>query len=140
MTESRWEHLPHGADIGVRGRGRTLSEAFEQAALALTALVTDPSSVASKCEVEIACSAPDREILFVAWLNEVIFEMATRRMVFGQFEVRIEGDRLSATARGEPVDVGRHAPAVEPKGATYTGLRVCHEPPGEWSAECIVDV
>jgi len=42
--------------------------------------------------------------------------------------------------RGEPVDVARHAPACEPKGATYTALRVAHEADGSWSAGCVVDV
>ena len=32
------------------------------------------------------------------------------------------GHRLQATLWGEPVDVARHAPACEPKGATYTAL------------------
>lgn len=35
----RWEHFPHGADIGVRGFGPTMAAAFEQAALAMTAVV-----------------------------------------------------------------------------------------------------
>ena len=36
-----WEHFPHDADVGVRGFGATAAEAFEQAALALTAVVTN---------------------------------------------------------------------------------------------------
>jgi len=36
-----WEHFPHEADIGVRGRGSSPSAAFEQAALALTAIITN---------------------------------------------------------------------------------------------------
>lgn len=38
---ARWEHFPHQADIGVRGMGATLAQAFEQAALALTAVIVD---------------------------------------------------------------------------------------------------
>ena len=40
-----WEHFPHGADVGVRGVAPTRAGAFEQAALALTAVVTDPAPV-----------------------------------------------------------------------------------------------
>ena len=54
--------------------------------------------------------------------------------------VRIEGTRLRGQLWGEPVDVARHAPACEPKGATYTALRVHEEPDGTWSAACVVDV
>jgi SHS2 domain-containing protein len=53
--------------------------------------------------------------------------------------VRIEGTELQATLWGEPVDVARHAPACESKGATYTALQVAQESEG-WSAACIVDV
>lgn len=134
-----WEHFPHDADIGIRGWGATPAEAFEQAACALTAAVTQ-AKVASQSEAHVSCAAPDLELLFVEWLNAVIYEMAVRRMLFGQFAVRIADGRLEATLRGEPVDVARHAPASEPKGATYTALKVARDADGIWSAGCIVDV
>ena len=134
-----WAHFQHGADIGVRGTGRTQAEAFEQAALALTAVVTDPAAVAPTCAVPIRCEAVDREQLLYDWLNAVIYEMATRRMLFGRYAVAIDGSRLEAQAWGEDVDRARHCPAVEIKGATYTALSVtCAE--GLWTAECVVDV
>ena len=48
-----WEHFPHEADIGVRGRGETLDIAFEQAARGLTAVVTDPDRVRNDERVAI---------------------------------------------------------------------------------------
>ena len=139
MSRSGWEHFPHEADVGVRGFGATPAEAFEQGALALTAVVTH-ARVEPLVEVEVSCQAPDVELLFVDWLNTIIYEMAVRKMLFARFAVTIEGTRLQATLRGEPVDVARHAPACEPKGATYTALRVAHEADGSWSAGCVVDV
>ncbi len=136
----RWEHFPHDADMGVRGVGRTLAEAFEQAGLALTAVVTDPLSVRALVAVEIACEAPDPEALLFDWLNAIVYEMDTRDLLFGRFEVRIEDGRLRATAWGEPVRVEAHQPAVEVKGATYTALRVGQDEGGAWTAECVVDV
>jgi SHS2 domain-containing protein len=134
-----WEHFDHGADIGVRGSGPTKADAFEQAALALTAVVADPASLAPGTPVEIRCEAPDDELLLVDWLNAVIYEMATRRLLFGRYAVAIDGNALSATAWGEPVDRARHCPAVEVKGATYTALSVRPEA-GGWVAQCVVDV
>ena len=84
-----WEHFPHGADVGVRGIGATREEAFAQAALALTAVLTDPARVVSKDTIDIRCEAPDDELLFVDWLNALIYEMATRSAVFGRFEVKL---------------------------------------------------
>jgi SHS2 domain-containing protein len=138
INRARWEHFPHDADVGVRGFGATPAQAFAQAALALTAVVTT-APVEPRSPVEITCEASDLELLFVDWLNMVIYEMAVRHMLFSRFDVRIERGRLAATMWGEAVDVARHAPACEPKGATYTALRVA--PDGEgWSAGCVVDV
>ena len=134
-----WEHFPHDADVGVRGSGPTLEAAFEQAALALTAIVTE-RAIADRIAVEVECDAPEVELLFVEWLNAIIYEMAVRRMLFGRFAARIDRAHLSGTLWGEPVDVGRHAPAGEPKGATYTALTVARDPQGTWSAACVDDV
>jgi SHS2 domain-containing protein len=41
---------------------------------------------------------------------------------------------------GEPVDVARHTPAVEVKGATLTELAVRQEADGTWVAQCVLDV
>ncbi|HEX7076846.1 MAG TPA: archease [Candidatus Eisenbacteria bacterium] len=139
----RWEHFEHGADVGVRGRGATMEEAFAQAATALTAVLLEPETVQDAESVSIRVPAPapqDPELLLVDWLNAVIYEMATRRMVFGRYAVSIGEHALEGRAWGEPVRVGSHQPAVEPKGATFTSLRVAREPNGTWVAQCVVDV
>jgi len=135
-----WEHFPHVADVGVRGFGPTREAAFAQAAMALTAVVTDPLSVMPRICAEIACAAPDDELLFVEWLNAVVFEMATQRMLFSRYEVEIDDGKLTGKAWGEPVDVQRHQPAVEIKGATLTALKLSQDPAGWWVAQCVVDV
>jgi SHS2 domain-containing protein len=134
-----WEHFAHEADMGVRGVGTTPAEAFEQAALALTAVTTDPATVAPSVPVDIQCEAPDIELLFVDWLNALIYEMATRKMLFSRFEVKLDGLRLTARAWGEATNVTRHQPAVEIKGATYTALRVAQDD-DRWIAQTVVDV
>ncbi len=134
-----WEHFSHGADIGIRGRGKNRDQAFAEAARALTGVVTDVEAVDRFLGVPIRCSAPDDELLLVDWLNAIIFEMATRRMLFGRFDVQIDDHGLAAIAWGEPVDVSRHHPAVEPKGATFTALRVADES-GGWLAQTVLDV
>ncbi|MFM9888887.1 MAG: archease [Burkholderiales bacterium] len=135
----RWEHFPHEADMGIRGFGATKAEAFEQAALALTAVISDPALVMPRETIMIDCEAPDDELLFAEWLNRLIFEMATRKMLFSRFVVRMENGQLRGRASGEPIDPKRHDPAVEAKGATYTALRVGCDA-GEWVAQTVVDV
>lgn len=139
-TKPHWEHFPHDADLGVRGAGNTLSQAFEQAALALAAAVVDPTTIRAAETTNISCEAPDAELLLVDWLNALIYEMATHHRCFARFEVETDGRRLLGRAVGEPFDPARHAAGTEPKGATYTALCVRRKGDGTWVAQCVVDV
>lgn len=143
MTHSSkpfWQHFNHGADIGVRGFGETEARAFEHAALALMAVICDLKDVSEDHLIKINCDAPDDELLFVDWLNALIYEMATRHMLFSRFEVTIDNHCLRAKAWGEKINVTKHKPVVEAKGATYTDLLVAQQSGGSWLAQCVVDV
>ncbi|HEV2547818.1 MAG TPA: archease [Stellaceae bacterium] len=136
----RAEHFAHGADVGVRGIGPSRETAFEQAAVALSEIVTELQKIEPKISISVECQAPSDALLLVDWLNAVIYRMAVERMLFRRFAVTIFDHRLRGEAWGEAVDRDRHAPAVEPKGATYTELRVERDGNGEWIAQCVVDV
>jgi tRNA nucleotidyltransferase (CCA-adding enzyme) len=140
VSGKHWEHFAHDADIGVRGIGNTKSEAFEQAALALTGVMLDPQSLEIQQSVIVHCEAPDDELLLVDWLNAIIYEMAAKKLLFARYEVKVTDHVLDGAAWGEPIDVERHQPAVEIKGATLTALRVAQQADGEWVAQCVVDV
>jgi len=135
-----WSHFPHGADVGLAGTGPSLDAVFEQIAMAMTAAISDPALVQLTDKVTVHCEAPDIELLLVEWLNALVFEMATKGMLFGRFEVHVEENRLVGMAWGEKVSRERHCPAVEVKGATYTGLSVRRGDDGMWDARCVVDV
>ena len=134
-----WEHFPHRADVGIRGFGQTKNQAFEQAAIALTAVITDPADVQPDETIQINCQADNDELIFVDWLNGIIYEMDIRKMLFSRFEVHLEQNTLNATAWGQQIDIKKHQPTVEVKGASYTALSVRQEN-GTWTAQCIVDV
>lgn len=134
-----WEHFPHDADIGIRGIGNNLEKAFEMAGLALTAVVTSPDKVEPSIKIKIECRETDIELLFLDWINALIYEMDTRRMVFSQFKVRISDNLLTAEIAGETVDSKKHDPAVDIKGATMTELKVA-KIDNHWTAQCVVDV
>jgi SHS2 domain-containing protein len=135
-----WRHFPHMADIGIHGFGVSLAEAFEQTALAMTAVIADLATVREQAVVAVECSAPDRELLLVDWLNAWVYEMTTRGMLFARFEITLTDGGLRGLGWGEPVDRKRHRPAVQIKGATYTELSVRREADGTWHAQCVVDV
>lgn len=134
-----YETFEHGADIGIRGKGRTLEEAFANGAKALFSLMADLSTVEPHQEIQVTCTAPDIEMLFVVWLNELIARADIEKAVLSEFSVTIKDNHLTATARGERIDPRRHNLGVEVKGATYTMLRVAKED-AYFVAQCVVDV
>ena len=138
---ARWEHFPHDADMGIRGIGPTPALSFAQAALAMTAVVTDIALVNAREHVVVECEASEMDDLLFDWLDAIVFEMSTRKMLFSRFDVDIDGSHLRARLFGEPVDREKHEPAVEIKGPTQTELQVVHDAEsGEWTSQCIVDV
>lgn len=134
-----WEHIEHDADIGVRGIGNTVEEAFAMAGVALTAIIMDPAIIPSRLEVKVNIEAPELELLLVDWLNSIIYEMDTKHLLFSEFKVKIENNRLEAILQGEKMENLTQDFGVDIKGATYTELKVAQEK-GLWIAQCVLDV
>ncbi len=135
-----WQHFQHQADIGVRGYGVSMEQAFAQAAIAMMAVITDPELISNDQCIEVECEATETEYLFIEWLNTLVYEMAVRKMLFSQFDIQIENSYLKARLCGEAIDRQKHKPAVEIKGATLTELQVTQDAAGNWLAQCVVDV
>ena len=106
----------------------------------MTAVITEPELIQPQQAIRISCNAPEVELLLVDWLNALVYEMATRKMLFSRFEVSIQDQQLSGQAWGEKIDIQRQQPTVEIKGATYTELKVAQQADGSWLAQCVVDV
>lgn len=140
MNAFSWKHFEHEADIGLAATSDSRERLFEAMGAALTAVITDPTIVRPRQRIRIRCSATDNALLMVDWINALIYEMATRGMLFGAWQVGLQGCDLDAWVEGEPVDRDRHQPVVEVKGATYTELLVEQDETGLWRARCVVDV
>lgn len=134
-----FETFEHGADVGVRGFGNTLEEAFANGAKAMFSVMVDIERVKAKDTFEIKCSSYDSETLFVEWLNHLLTLAGIKRAVFSEFQVRIENHNLKGLALGEKFDPKRHEPGVEVKGATYSMLKV-EKRNHQFMAQCVVDV
>ncbi len=134
-----YETFEHEADVGIRGFGGSVEEAFQNAAVALYSVMVNIHAVEPREKRTVTASASDRELLLVEWLNALLSLSDIERMVFSKFEVAIEGAQLSGTAWGEGLDRARHEPHVEVKGATYHMLSVT-ERDGRYTVQCVVDV
>ena len=134
-----YETFEHEADIGIRGFGGSVEEAFANAARAMYTVMVNINRVEPKEKRTVSVSAPDQELLLVEWLNALLALSDIERMVFSKFEVKLEGAALTGTAWGEPLDRDQHETHVEVKGATYHMLSVKNEN-GIYTAQCVVDV
>jgi SHS2 domain-containing protein len=142
-----FELLEHTADVGIRARGATLEEAFEQATLGLAevlgALAPGPGEA-----VAVAVSAPDPGGLLVDWLNEVLWLRETRDAWLAGVQVDRVGEgaavgSVSLTSRGPAGEGGSGDPAPDGtfvKAVTYHRLRVEPDPAGGWLIEVYLDV
>lgn len=139
-----YEYFEHTADIGIRGTGTNLAEAFEEAAKAMYNIMVDIENVEERQEVEITVEAKDRENLLVEWLNQLIYESSRQDLIFCNFMIQelrkvSDGFFLRGLAIGEPLDKSKHEVKIEVKAATYSQLKVEFQR-NRVMAQCIVDV
>jgi SHS2 domain-containing protein len=139
-----FEHFEHKADIGVRGKGKTIENAFEECAKSLTEIMAGVNLVEPKKSHVIELKAKDEGALLVAFLNELLFLKDTKKMIYSKFRVAITKDdgggvKLKAVCFGEKIDPKKHELKVEAKAATYSELKV-EKIAAEWIAQCIIDV
>jgi len=139
-----WEHYEHTADIGIRGYGSTLEEAFEAVALALFDVMVDVRKVEPKECREVEVEGEDLMALLYNFLEELLILHDMEGLVFGDVKVEIEkggeGYKLKAKACGEPLDYGKHEPKEEVKAITYHEMEIKQLPDGRWMAQLVPDI
>ncbi len=135
-----YEIFEHTADLGLRISSADLDTLFQEAATAMFSVIVanlDDVRPVEQIAFEIECDR--RDDLLRDWLAELLYTFNADHMLFVRFEVRIVGDRLTATAWGEPIDAARHEIDAELKAVTYHGLKVEQHDAG-WLAEVIIDI
>ncbi len=140
----RWEHYEHTADVGIRGYGETLGEAFEAVALALFGVMVNVEKVKPEECRRIEVEGEDLKALLYSFLEELLVLHDIEGIVFGDFEVEIEelgkGYRLRAKACGEPLDYEKHEPKEEVKAITYHEMEIKRLEDGRWMAQLVPDI
>lgn len=131
-------YFDHDADIGIIGRGETPERAFENAAQAMFAIMSDVTALRSEVTAQIDFEEADVELALVTWLNLLLAHAREKQAVFGHFRLQREGGLWHGTASGQRWDESMER-GVEVKGATLTMLSV-RQQHDNWEARCIVDV
>ncbi len=136
----RFELVDHTGDLGVWVFGESLSQLFEQAAHALTFILTEPETIRLKETRKIQLEAKTDEELLITWLNEFVCLFDTKGLLFKTYDVlSVHDHRLEALAQGESYVEGRHSIKTTVKAATYHQLRIENRQ-GVWTARVIFDL
>lgn len=131
--KKRFRYLEHTADAYVEAVGASLEEAFGNAALALTDVMTELDKVEAKDAASFVVEAQDEQALLYSWLEELLLEFELKCKLYSRFEVSsieetAEGFRLQAKAWGENYDPQKHPTKVGVKAATYHQMEIIKEP------------
>lgn len=132
----RFKPLDHPSDVGIIAYGKSKKEIFENAAYGMFSLMADLEKVSPKEKLEIKVEAEDPESLLINWLNELIFNEDSKKMLFREFKIETLTDtRLEATVGGEKINLNIHALYRPVKAATYNQLQI-----GPNQAKIVFDV
>ena len=138
-TSGRFEVLSHTADKGIQAFGSSMEELFENAARGMFSLMADLDKYSPVETRTFELESPDPASLLRTWLAELLYEFEVDRVLFVDFDVEIEGDRLRGMARGLPFDPSIEWLGSSVKAVTYHGLYV-RQTGQRWEAQVIFDV
>ncbi|MBN1940595.1 MAG: archease [Candidatus Diapherotrites archaeon] len=130
--------LEHTADAKFQAFGEAIEECFENSALALNSIEADLESVKPMHKKEIHAQGETQEELLHRFLEEMHFAMETEQMLFSKFEVKINGNSVSAEAWGEPIDTAKHEIKSHVKAITWNSFFLKKEKK-KWVAQVVCD-
>jgi SHS2 domain-containing protein len=124
----RFKLIEHTADTGLIAYGRTLAEAFANAAYGMFSIITDLRTVREVESRVLEVSEADSETLLFEWLNRLIYFFDVEMLILKRFDIsEFDGYRLRAICHGEKYDASRHHLKIGIKSATYHLLSVDKE-------------
>jgi len=131
--EKSFEFLEHTADAYIAAYGKNLTEAFENAALAMFDVMTEAKDVSPEVEDHVEVTAEDEYALLYSWLEALLVKSEINGMFYSKFKVldldkTSEGLRLRARIWGEKYDPEKHPQKVGVKAVTYHRMEIIKEP------------
>lgn len=140
----RFEFLEHTADIYVAAYGKTLREAFENAALAVFEAMTETEKVTPESKQTVEVEGHDEEALLYNWLEALLVNFETTDHLYSEFQIMgleqtAQGYRLKAEIRGEKFDPDRHPQKVGVKAVTYHRMEIIKKP-NKVTAKFVLDI
>jgi len=119
----RYRILEHTADGKFRAFGRTLEEAFGNAALACASLMWDWETVERRVEFPVEARGRDREQLLYRFLEEILYLLDTRDFLLGAVEDLkiVEEEASAADVPESEIGIIREIPPAYRLTARFVG-------------------
>ena len=136
-----YKYLPHTADVKFEAFGITLRDLFRNSALAMCNAMYESESVQEKESVKIELQAQSLEQLLHKFLEEILFQIDTKQMLFREFRLIIDEkqNKLQAELVGEAIDAEKHTIKTIVKGVSWHQFELEKTAQG-WKATVVVDV
>jgi SHS2 domain-containing protein len=140
----KFEFLEHTADAYLAAHGKTMEEAFENAALAMFEVMTDTDKVSPDIEDSVEVEAEDSFALLYNWLEALLVKFETKNILYSKFKISnmeetSEGFRIKATVWGEQFNAKKHTQKVGVKAVTYHRMEIIKDL-DEVTLEFILDI
>jgi SHS2 domain-containing protein len=128
----KFEFLEHTADVFIAAHGKTIEEAFENAALAMFEVMTDTEKVSADIEDHVEVEAEDEFALLYSWLEALLVNFETKNLLYSKFKIASidetpEGFRIKAAVWGEKFSAEKHMQKVAVKAVTYHRMEIIKE-------------
>jgi SHS2 domain-containing protein len=128
----KFEFLEHTADVYIRAHGKTMEEAYENAALAMFEVMTDTDKIAQMQEETLEVEAEDQYALLYNWLEALLVKFETENMLYSKFQITNweetdETFKFKAKIWGEKFDPQKHPQRVGVKAVTYHRMVIIRE-------------
>lgn len=136
----KFKVLDISGDVGIKAFGKSIDEAFINAAIGMYSLITNLDSIKEKKTINVSVGSPSDDGLLVSWLNELIFNFDAYGFIGKKIEIKQFSDnRMVATVTGEEFDPERHEGKLLIKAATYHKLRI-EKIDDMWEIDVIFDI
>lgn len=138
--EHTFETIEHTADIGVIGRGKTMSEAFENTAYGMFSIIADLDKYEPTTTFEVEAEGEDAVYLLERFLSLLIIEFDAERILPLDFEIiDMPLGYIKCKVHGRPIgdDIEWLGPTI--KAVTFHTMAV-EKQGDEWMARAIFDV
>jgi len=128
----KFEFLEHTADVYVSAHGKTIEEAYENAALSMFETITDTDKVSLVQEDSLEVEAEDQYALLYNWMEALLVKSETQDMLYSKFQITSwketnESFKIKAKIWGEKFDSEKHPQKVAVKAVTYHRMVIIRE-------------